>query len=162
MKGYSILEVLIYSAILAAISVLSVGSILSVYKGLSSAAIEARISRNGELVLDRFIRDVRSASSTDTGASVFGIHPGVLQLGSTLIKYSISGTAIARQEGAGSPQNITSANARITNLVFYRDSFSSSDVSSEIIKVEFTMESGEGQFLKSKKFFGSAVLRGKY
>lgn len=162
MKGFSVLEVLIYTAILALISALSVGSILSVYKGFSSTTAMSRISRNGELILDRIVRDIRSASSTDTGISVFGIHPGVLQLGSMPIKYSLLSTTLLRKEGAGAEQNITLSNARIINLIFFRDSFLSSEVSTEVIKVEFDIETGEGQFLKSKKFFGSAVLRGAY
>lgn len=162
MRGYSILEVLIYTAILGIISVLSVGSILSVYKGSNATIIENIISRNGELVLDRIVRDIRSASSTDTGVSVFGIHPGVLQLGAVPIKYSLSSTTLTRQEGGGPLENLISANARITNLVFFRDYFSSTEISSEVLKFEFTVESGEGQFLKSKNFFGSAVLRGTY
>ena len=130
MKGYSILEVLIYAAILAVISALSVGSILSVYKGFSAAAVDGNISRNGELALDRIVRDIRSASSTDTGVSVFGIHPGILQLGTNPIKYSLLDATLVRQEGGGSAQNITSPSARITNLTFFRDLFFSSYISS--------------------------------
>src|SRR3989344_7004022 len=111
MKGFSVLEVLIYTAILALISALSVGSILSVYKGFSSTTAMSRISRNGELILDRIVRDIRSASSTDTGISVFGIHPGVLQLGSMPIKYSLLSTTLLRKEGAGAEQNVTLSNA---------------------------------------------------
>lgn len=162
MKGYSLLEVVIYTAILALIVALSVGSILSVYKGFSTASIEGGILRNGDLALDRIIRDIRSASSTDTGTSIFGTSPGILQLGSAQIKYSLSSTTLVRRVGAGAEENLTSPNSRITNLVFFREFFSSSDISSEIIKVEFTMEAGDGQFLKNKKFFGSAVLRGAY
>lgn len=162
MKGYSILETVIYSAILAVIVGLSIGSILSVYKGFNKAVVESRVSRNGEFVLDRIVRDIRSASSTDTGISIFGVNPGVLQLGTIPIKYSLSSTTLQRQESGGPEQNMTSPNVKVTNLIFFRDSFLSSQISSEIIKVEFTLESGDGKFLKTKKFFGSAVLRGAY
>lgn len=156
------MEAVIYSAILAIIVGLSIGSILSVYNGFNKAVVESRISRNGELALDRIVRDIRSASSTDTGVSVFGAHPGVLRFGTVPIKYSLSSTTLQRQESEGVFENITSPSARVTNLIFYRGSFVSSQVSSEIIKVEFTLESGDGKFLKTKKFFGSAVLRGSY
>lgn len=161
-NGYSFLEVIVYTGILALIFALSVGSILSVHGGFNKTMIESRISRNGEFALERMVRDMRMASSTNTTLSVFGESPGVLQLGTNPIKYFLSSTTLQRKDEGNQAENITSSDVRVVSLLFFRDSISSPKISSEIIKVEFELEAGSGKFFKSRKFFGSAVLRGAY
>ena len=163
MKGYSIIETLIYSTILAFIAVLAVASIISSWRWFQKGKVDAQIARNGEFVLERVVRDVRLADSVGV-ASVFGSNPGSLELisGATSTKYSLSLQTIQRKEANGNWENLTSADSKITNIIFWNEFTSSSEISSRIIKVEFTLESGDGVFLKQKKFFGSAVLRGSY
>lgn len=163
MKGYSILETLIYSAILALIAALSVASIISSWKGLQKSRVEGGLASNGEFVLERITRDIRLAENVGLG-SLFSASPGVLELvfASTTVKYSVSGQTIQRQEGSAGPENLTSLNARDLSLTFWQETVFSSKVSSRIVKIEFTLESGEGNLVKQKKFFGSAVLRGEY
>jgi hypothetical protein len=158
-KGYSFLEVMVYTSILAAIFSVCVASVLSIYGGLNKIKTQERLSNNGEFFLEKIVRDIRSATSTNTLISVFGTNPGVLQIGS--VKYSLSSYIIQRQEGLASPENITSNDVKVTNLVFFRDFSQSSKVNSEIVKVELTLDAGSGKFQKSKKFFTSGVLRGE-
>ena len=162
-KGYSLLEVTIYSAILAVIFSLSVASIISSWRGFQKTKIDGQISKNGEFILELITRDARLAESTGP-LSVFGTSPGTLELvsGATSTTYSISGIVLQRKVGSNSWENITSSDSKIRSLIFWKESYSSGHVSSNIIKTEFTVESGEGVLLKERKFYGSTVLRGSY
>lgn len=157
------MEVTIYSAILALIVSLSVASIISSWRGFQKARIDGQIAKNGEFVLEKITRDVRLAENVGA-ASGFGTSPGVLELisGATSTKYYLFGQILQRKESGNNPENITSGDSRATSIIFWNEFVSSSDISSRIIKVEFTLESGEGALLKQRKFFGSAVLRGAY
>jgi len=162
-KGYSLLEAVIYSAILAVIVSISAVSIISSWRGFQKIKIDGQIAKNGEFVLELITRDARLGDNIGL-SSVFGVSPGILELisGATSTTYSISGNFIQRKVGNNSPENVTSSNSKIKNLIFWKESYSSGHVSSNIIKTEFTVESGEGVLLKERKFYGSTVLRGSY
>jgi len=149
------LETVIYVGILAVIAVLALGSILSVYKAFGKTKIERKLALNGDIAVERMVRSVRSATSTDTSVSVFGIHPGILKIGGT--KFSLLGSVLQVTENGEAPQDLTS-DVNVSSLVFYR----TVSANSEIIKIELALQAGTGIFQKSKNFYGSAVLRGAY
>ena len=155
MRGYTLLETVIYVSILAVIAVLALGSILSVYKAFGKTKVERKLALNGDVAMERMLRDTRSAASTDAVVSIFGSSPGVLKIGGT--QFSLSGSVLQVAEGAGTPQALTS-DVNVSNLVFYR----AVSANSEIIKIEMTLQAGSGIFQKSKNFYGSAGLRGIY
>jgi len=157
-RGYSLVEIVVYVSILAIIAVLVVGSILSVYRSFAQLRVGRKISLNGDVALETMVRDIRNATSTDTGASILGTHPGVLKIDEKT--FSISGTTLQVQEGMGAPQNITTSDVRVTNLVFYHTEAVSTGL--EIVKIEMTIEAGSNIFLRERNFFGSAVLRRAY
>ncbi|MEK7559967.1 MAG: hypothetical protein AAB522_01545 [Patescibacteria group bacterium] len=163
MRGYSLIEVLIYSTILALIAALSAASIISSWRGFQKSRIDGELARNGEFALERITRDIRLSDNIGASSS-FTLSPGILELiwGATSTKYSLSGQVLQRKEGGGVEESITSGDTRIMNLIFWNEATSSPSVSSRIIKIEFTLEAGEGALLKQKNFFGSAVLRGQY
>ena len=162
-KGYSLLEAVIYSAILAVIVSISAVSIISSWRGFQKIKIDGQIAKNGEFVLELVTRDARLGENIGA-SSVFGVNPGILEIvsGATSTIYSISGTVLQRKVDNNSPENITSNDSKIKSLIFWKESHSTENVSSNIIKMEFIVESGEGVLLKQRKFFGSAVLRGSY
>lgn len=155
MKGYTLLEIVIYVSILAVIAIMALGSILSVYKAFGKTKVERRLALNGDVAMERMLRDIRSATGTDVSASGFGANPGILKIGGT--KFSLLGSVLRVAENGGAAQNLTS-DVDVSNLVFYR----SVSANSEIIKIEMTLQAGTGIFQKSKNFYGSAVLRGIY
>ena len=155
-RGYTLLETVVYIGILAVIVVLALGAILSIYQAYGKARIERQIATNGDVAMERIIREVRAATSTKA-SSVFGSHPGVLAL-STDETFSLSGGLLRVQEGALPAQNLTSSDVTISNLIFY----ASTSPNSTIIRAEMTLDAGAGVFARSKKFYGSAVLRRAY
>jgi type II secretory pathway pseudopilin PulG len=160
MRGYSVVELLVYISILAVIFLVVTNSLVSIYDSYGKARIERNLTVQGSLVMETLVRDIRLATSTDVVLSTFGTHPGVLDLFDRA--YSLSGNTLHYDTDSGISDDITSAEFRITNLVFYRTATSTSEGETEIIKIEMTAELGQGKFLKNKNFFASALLRGAY
>ena len=158
-SGYSLIETVVYVALIAVMLIISTSSIISVYRTFGVLRTERKISINGEAALETIIRDIRAATSTSVSSSSFGAHPGILRMNA--IKFFLNGlTQLYKQDGANPPQAITGSDVRVTNLVFYRAQ--SPVVLSELITVNMTIEAGSGSFIKSVPFSGSAVLRGSY
>ena len=139
--GYTLLETVVYIAILALIAVMALGSIFSIYRALSQTLVERKLTLNGDIALETMIREIRAASSVDP-SSVLGTNPGTLKIGSKTF----------------SPSNFTTSDVGVTNLIFY----ASSTANSAIVKIELSLQAGGGVFQKTKNFYGSAVMRGAY
>ena len=155
-RGYTLLETVIYVSMLATIAVLVLGSILTVYRAYGKTKIERKIATNGEVAMERMVREIRSATSTKA-TSVFKTHPGALAL-STGETFFLSGGIVQSREGSGPAQNLTSSDVSVTNLIFYE----TVSANSTLIKIEMTVRSGEGIFQKNRTFYGSAVMRASY
>ena len=155
-RGYTLLETVVYVSILAVIATLALGSIVTMYRAYGKTKVERKIVTNGEVAVERIVREIRAATSTKA-SSVFKTHPGTLAL-STGETFSFSSGIVQIQEGAGSAQNLTSDDVSVTNMVFYE----ATSTNSKLIKIELTIQSGAGVFLKSRRFYGSAVMRASY
>ncbi|OGF75687.1 hypothetical protein A2926_04495 [Candidatus Giovannonibacteria bacterium RIFCSPLOWO2_01_FULL_44_40] len=159
-SGYSLLEIVIYVGILAIIAVLVVGSTLSIYRAFAKTRVERKLIANGDVALETMIRGIRSATSSNAAVSVFGSSPGVLQINAenSTEKFSLSGTILQIKRGGDAAGNLTSPDVSVTSLIFY----STSTDDSTMIRTQFTLEAGSGIFKKTKSFYGSAVMRGRY
>ncbi|MDP2668567.1 MAG: prepilin-type N-terminal cleavage/methylation domain-containing protein [bacterium] len=155
-QGFSLIEVVVYLALIAVVGVVIVESVFTVYKSYARLRVERRVMLNGDAAMETIIRSVREATSTDSAGSVFGTNPGILSAGGKIFSVNSSNGALQIDDGSGNADITTDAS--ITNLVFYRQA----TTTSEIIKIEMTLSAGQGSFNKTRNFFGSAVLRGKY
>lgn len=160
MRGYTLLEIVIYAAILAVIAILVVGSVLSIYQAFAKTRVERKLVLNGDIALETMIRGIRSATSSDTAVSVFGSSPGILQINAdnSTEKFSLSGTTLQIKRGASAAENLTSSDVSVTSLIFY----ATSTANSKMITVRISLQAGSGVFQKTKNFYGSAVMRGSY
>ncbi len=150
------LEVVVYLALLGLIGVATISSMLSVYNAYGRTRVERKLNLNGDIAIETMVRGIREATSTDIGASTFGVSPGVLKMGEKT--FSINGASDALQVDDGFGAQAITSDASVTSLIFYRDA----TTTSEIIKIELALSAGRGSFNKTKNFFGGAVLRGKY
>ena len=165
--GFTLLEILVYVAILALIATAAVRLVLAVSINASEVRSERKIIANGELAMETLVREVRQASDLEAALSVFGTSPGTLALttvsvpeGSAVVtrKFSMSAFRLSRQDGSSAAEFITSPDVTITNLTFWQGA----TTTSKLITVKLTLEAGQGQFKESKTFYGSAVLRSGY
>ena len=160
-RGYTLIEMVIYIALIAGMVALSISAITSVYRIFGMLRIEQKISLSGDTAMETIIRDLRAASAVDRTASTLGSHPGVLKIGTKT--FSISDIQLqVVEEGVSDARLLTADDIRVTNLVFYHATSTSSTVPSEMVTIQMTLEAGKGFFEQSKEYFGSAVLRGAY
>lgn len=163
--GFTLIEMVIYSALLALISILTINAVLS----MSRAAGSFRESRNIGLAADsgveRMVRDMRSAALINDAGSSFGANPGVLNIdivdpdtsASSTVEFYLSGTTLTRRAG-GVTQILTAPTIEVTSLVFRKFT----TAKSQAVRVEMTLRSGRGVSQKTENFYDTVVLRGSY
>ena len=162
-SGVSLLEMIIYVAILSAVTVLVVGSMLALARSYHSLAISRDINNSATIALDRISREIRSAKSINIAASTLESHPGQLVLNTkdnagqdTTIDFYLESGVLKVREGGIERGSLTKQKLLVTNLVFRRIA----STSIEAVKIELTLEGSSGPRTKQKTFYTSALLRG--
>ena len=157
-KGLSLIEMLIYVAILTAIFVFVVNSILITIKSFNGYRVTRYIAASAEAAMERMTREIRLANDINE-ASVFDGHPGHLILNS--IEFFASSTQLMVKETSQNAEALTPAGVELINLVF-REVATSTNSTSKTIKVEMELKAGKGNYQKTAKFYNTVVLRGSY
>lgn len=117
--GYSLLELVVYVALFAVISVVLVRSLLTVMKTYARAQAYRQLQNNGELVMERIIREVRDAESITGGT--YNSSPGAITLTNAQINTTVGFTVADRAvvvTTEGVPAVLSSENVRVDSLVF--------------------------------------------
>ena len=164
-QGLTILEAVIYVAILIVFFVIVVQTMLVSATAFGKSRVKRALAAEGHIVMERVLHEIRFAGSIDDGTSVFGTHPGVLKLNTrksasddtlTTRMFDLSDDTMRITEGGGTSAAL-SGSISITNLVFYKISGSP-----PAVRVEMTAENSFKTLGDSRKFYGTAVLRGGY
>jgi type II secretory pathway pseudopilin PulG len=165
LRGMTIIELLLYVAILVLLVGVTVGALLSlsgIYRNLRS--LEA-VNENAQSSLERIVREVRGATSVDTLQSTFGTNPSDLYLNSldvngasTTVEFFATSSAVHIKEAGVDSGPLTSSNVKVTKLIFRL----LTSAKSQAVKVEMTIESGTSTNYVTKNFYSTAVLRGSY
>lgn len=158
-RGFSLLEMVVYVAILSFVMVVVVNVILALGASWNSLRVSRDINEAALVSLERMGRDIRKALDVDTGASIFASHPGVLVLsGSPEIEFSLEdGSLIIREDGIDLGA-LTKSTVDVTNLVFRFVSGSTH----RGVRIEMTIEGARGKIVKTKNFYLFVTLRAPY
>ncbi len=163
--AFSLVETIIYVALLAIILTVIIDSILVMSNAYRSVTVTRNIEDTALISMDRMTREIRNASSIDETQTVYNNDHGAIFLNSidasntpTSIKFYLSGQRILIDENGTYLGPITSSNVLVDSL-YFRPIVSSSSVG---IKIEMVLESGTGQYLKKVNFYDTVVLRGSY
>lgn len=157
-------EMTVYTAILAVVLLLIVSFIVSFGRAYNVLRTTIHINNSATISFERMIREIRQANDVDTAASTLGTHPGKLVLKTTeastpvTLEFYINGGVLSVRKDGTDVGGLTRTDVTITNLVFQ----SVSNGNSEAVKVEMTLESAVADTTRVKKFYGSAVLRDSY
>lgn len=158
-KGFTLIEILIYAALLVLLIVLMANSVASLSHIITEAKTERTLRSSAETALERITREIRFAETVNTSSSVFGAHPGTLVLTSIdpftespqTVTISVASNRVTIQEGTGPIEELTSDNAIVSNLVF-RHMLNSG--TSESIRTELT--------IGASSFYTTTGLRRSY
>ena len=163
-RGFTLVEVIVYTSILVVILLLIVSFIVSFGKAYNVLRTTIHINNSATISFERMIRYFRQANDVDTAASTMGTHPGKLVLKTTeagtpvTLEFYISGGILSVKKDGVDAGTLTRTDVTVTNLVFRN----LSNGKSEAVKVEMTLQSVVADTTKVKKFYGSAVLRESY
>ncbi|MCX6731799.1 MAG: hypothetical protein NTX55_02305 [Candidatus Parcubacteria bacterium] len=156
-NGFTLIETILYSAIIAVASIYIIGSILTLTKIFGDIRLRNSINVSARTAIERMVREIRSAESINP-ASVFDSHPGYLKLNTldgsgnpSSIEFFLDGTSLMVREGTSQPENLTNSNVSVSNLIFRQISVA---VDSRAVRIE--ME------ISSEKFYDTAILRKNY
>ncbi len=131
-KGFTLIETLIYVAIIGGI----VGTFISFSLNISNARnktySQEEVQANTRMAMDLITQKIQSASSINIVSSTFGVNPGVLYLtmasstlNPTIINLSKIYGQLQIKEGNVSTTAITTNRVQVANLVFTNLSASS-------------------------------------
>ena len=154
-KGSSLLELLIYLAVLAIISGVVSGIFMSINKGKGASDSRTEVSSNLRFVFDKIAQDIRSATSSANIITPSDIL--TLIVGGNTISYSTtSDNRLQRTAGSG-PEIITSSLTEITGLMFKRLETTNTILNQTYTSVEIMATSSfrslnpEQQYIESRK-----------
>lgn len=124
--GFTLIEIVIYTALLAAVSVIVVNLIINTGNAFTKARVSRTVHEEGNAALERMVREIRLADTVNGAASVMDAHPGTLVLNTVVSptdatpitrRFYLAGATLMMQEGSAAAVPL-SAGVRMTNLVF--------------------------------------------
>lgn len=153
-------EMIVYVAVLTIIFALTIQILVLIGRSYSRMRSAARIERSAGTALERLIREANSAKSVNIASSTLGSHPGRLSLsvGTTTTDFYLQGSALALEKNGAPAGFLTPGSVSVANFVVYRLDSGLSNA----VRVELTLESGEGNSFKSQTFYAGAILKNSY
>jgi len=152
-KGFTLIETIIYTAIIAVIFILVVNSLSIVIKAFNQGRVAIKINNSAEVAMERMTREIRFAYDIDGSSTL-----DHLVLNTDVEFYLDSGKIMIIDRGA-SAVALTSDDLTVTNLVFRQ--INSSSIS-KAVKIEMAIQGSSGNYQKTENFYNTAILRGSY
>ncbi len=168
MRGTSIIELLIYGAILAFVSLFAINTLLVVTAAFSQARTGRLINSNAEGIMERVIREIRFAKNVNN-ASVLGTNPSDVILDTfssptddtaASVEFSINNKNLLFKTRTGNTVPLNTSGVTIS--LFTAEKITSASASTTGIKFQLTMQASSTKTSIQKTFYGTAILRGSY
>ena len=163
-RGVSLIETLVYVAILAIILTFVMSGVLSLFKVSERVRSSRLINQTASVALERMVRDIRDAVSIDISGSILDIHPGSLTMltvgggGANIsVKYALSGDKLVRILGTDE-EIMTPNNVVISQLVFKHIT----TTNSEAVKIKMLIEDEDQEIGETREYSIIVVLRNSY
>ena len=158
--GFSLIESLIYIAIIAIMTALIVNILLSTVKSYNSLKISRNINNSAITSLERIIREIKASDDIDVVNSVFDVNPGKLTVknATTTSEFYLDGSVLKIKENGIDAGALTHNEVFVDNIVFSM----ADNGTSKGIKIEMTLSSSHQNLSKTKKFYSFGVLRNSY
>ncbi|RJQ30798.1 hypothetical protein C4572_03485 [Candidatus Parcubacteria bacterium] len=159
--GSTLLETVIYSAILALVAALTAQSFLAMSKTYASIRATRAVNISTVSAMERIIREIRLADTIDEAGSILSNDTGKLRIiaGASSTEFSLIGSDVYISENGGSFDPLTSSSSEILLMRF--DKITASGTS-KALRVTMETRAKVGHIQKQEKFYNTAVLRGSY
>ena len=162
-KGFSLMEMLIYIAILVLIMIVVLNILFNIISSQKKFKSARSVENSAAYTLERINRELRNAQSIDTLNSTFGSNPGSLKLigldsngNQRTVEFFVSSSTVHIKENGIDLGRLTQADGKVTNLVFTHITNTHSDSVRTVIRIE----SGTSTNYRSENFYSTTILRG--
>lgn len=164
-RGFTLVEMLIYVSFLAVFSVLVINAVIITTKAFADFRLTRDINNSAVTVMERLVRDIRTAHDVDQIESDFSSHPGRLMLetmddvgADTTVEFYVDSGRIRVKEGGVDTGFLSSQNVTVDILVF--DFVTNINTSAVTIRLQLSSSRGSSE--KQKTFYSTVILRGSY
>ncbi|MEK7575819.1 MAG: prepilin-type N-terminal cleavage/methylation domain-containing protein [Patescibacteria group bacterium] len=165
-KGFNLIEIIIYTAILSLVFTVVFNSVIMMMKSFNYARLKIRINNSAQASMERIVREIRLAYDIDN-ASEFNVNPGKLKLKTfdslgapaTIEFYKDSGNLVVSENGS-TAELLNSSGIQVTNLMFKTAYLVTSP--SKSVKIEMELTGTQGGYTRAEKFYDTVILRGNY
>lgn len=166
MRGTSIIELIIYGAILAFLSVFAINTFLVISSAFGEVRLRRQINANAELIMNRLMREIRFGKSV-YASSTLGVSPSRLSfvtfaspMDDTEVNgdIRISGMNLLLQKGNSGDVQMNTDDVGVTNFVLRQIA----TTTSLAVKIELALEASTTKRTITETFYGTAVMRGSY
>ena len=168
-SGFTLVEMIIYIAFFAMLSVLAINATIMVMKSFYTLRINQSISQSATTALERMSREIRNAYNIDTANSTLGTSPGRLTLMTkddlgaltTVEFYNTAGNQVNMKVGGVDQGSLMTKTVTATNLVFHSmNNGTATTTNSKAVKIEMTLTDNRSGISKTVKYYDTLVLRG--
>lgn len=162
-QGFSLVEMIIYIAILTLLTSVLVTSAVSLLSTFVYMRAGEEIAQSGVISLERITRETRTANAVLTAQSTLDSSPGVLALDTvdvagnpTTVTFRLTSGRITIQQGTTAATPLTPGNVTISNLVFHQVDGTNTDA----VRTSFTATRNVRGVTVSKEYRAFTVLDG--
>ncbi len=158
--GFTLVEMLVYLALMTVITLAVVQSVVVVLKSNRNSFAEINIRNSGYSAMEGMLREIHLSESIDQ------VSGGVLQMkqntGTKIVKFATSSSSVLNfYEGIGTPTLVgplTSKGVLVKSLIFTQINTGKSFA----VRIQMKLETTINNQTKSEWFYGTAILRGSY
>lgn len=149
-KGFTLVEILIYTAIFTLLLFVVVQTLVSFVETQGELRSLRRVENSAVVFLDRISREIREAESVNVSGSTLGTHPGKLSITKDSYTYlfEISNGVMNLSINSVDQGPLTESEASIDSFIV--NQFSNG--SEEIVQMRLTLSSGQGKYNVTKDF----------
>ncbi|MDA8596813.1 type II secretion system GspH family protein [Candidatus Pacebacteria bacterium] len=155
-SGFSLVEMIIYMAVLILVAVMSVGALLGLQEVLAQYQAQKLVQRSATTALERILYEVRMADSV-TSASYAADGSLTLENAGVPVLFATSSRALHITVDGEDLGALTDDRVTVDTLRFYNY-----DDVSEIVRVELTLTGTIGDQSVTRTFNAGTVLRNAY
>ena len=152
-KGFSLIEMIIYVAIMSATMILVVNVCLTLSRSYSSFRNTKDIQSALSVGLETMVKEIRGAESIDTAGSELKLNT-VYNDASSTIRFYLTNSRLMMDRDDVFQGPLTPQNVSVTNLIFHQ----LNATTSQAVKIDMTIKAG----IKEENFYDTVVLRGSY
>lgn len=164
-KGFTLIEVVIYIAVLGLSLAAIVTSVIAITRSQSRIQLDERIQQAANTTLERLVREIREAESIDAVDSVFDTSPGRLVIAvpqdgmaAREVEFILLNGVLQLKEEGTYIGDLIGSDVVVDTLIFR----SIMTPHSEAVRIELTLSASSSQQTSTQSFYTTTVLRNSY